>query len=239
MDTRFDLVMFDLDGTLVDTAPEIQDAINDLLDTRHMPLASLDQVRGWIGHGTRELLVQALARGGLGYADTVRASESFEPLARQFDMYYQGRVGSRSQLYAGAREVLTTLRARGTRLALVTNKEAKHVMRLLQAHQLAPLFDRVVCGDTLPTRKPDPAGIHSCLAAFGTAPARALFVGDSSIDVAAARNAGVAMWAVPHGYNMGQPIAAARPDRVIDSLSWLLADDAPASHPSTETLTSS
>ena len=72
--------------------------------------------------------------------------------------------------------------------------------------------------DTLPTKKPDPAGVQDCLRAFGVAAQRALFIGDSSIDVATARNAGVAVWALTHGYNMGEPIAAARPDRVLDGL---------------------
>jgi phosphoglycolate phosphatase len=79
-----------------------------------------------------------------------------------------------------------------------------------------------VSGDTLSTKKPDPAGIQSCLAQFGLLPDRALFVGDSSIDVATARNAGVAVWALPYGYNMGQPIEACAPDRVIADCSALL-----------------
>ncbi|MGH8857673.1 MAG: HAD-IA family hydrolase, partial [Polaromonas sp.] len=120
------------------------------------------------------------------------------------------------------REVLTALRERGVKLAVVTNKESRYTATVLHAHQLMPLFDWVVSGDTLPTKKPDPAGIHSCLAAFGVPRQRALFVGDSSIDVATARNAGVTVWTLPYGYNMGQPIEACAPDRVIVDCSALL-----------------
>jgi len=81
----------------------------------------------------------------------------------------------------------------------------------------------VVSGDTMPFKKPDPAGIASCLKAFGVGQERSLFVGDSSIDVATARNAGVAVWALPYGYNMGEPIEDCRPDRVIADCSALLA----------------
>jgi phosphoglycolate phosphatase-like HAD superfamily hydrolase len=156
MNPIFDLIMFDLDGTLIETAPEICDAVNDTL--RHFDLKAVtqQQVNDWIGHGTRELLIQALASSHNTDVASVPAS--------------------------------------------------------------------VVSGDTLATKKqePEPAGIQSCLTQFGVSRDRALFVGDSSIDVATARNAGVAVWALPHGYNMGQPIQACAPDRVIVDCSALL-----------------
>jgi phosphoglycolate phosphatase len=93
---------------------------------------------------------------------------------------------------------------------------------VLDAHQLAPLFDRVVSGDSLPTKKPDPAGIRYCLEQFQVPASRALFVGDSSIDVATARNAAVPVWALPYGYNMGRPIEDCKPDRVIQDFLTLL-----------------
>jgi phosphoglycolate phosphatase len=211
----FDLVMFDLDGTLIETAPEICDAVNDAL--QHFGLAQVqqDQVDRWIGHGTRELLVQALAQVRRLTVEEVRRCDDLPLIAAEFDRHYQRRCGTRSHLYPHVREVLQTLRAQGIYLAVVTNKEARYTRTVLAAHDLAPMFDRVVSGDTLPTKKPDPAGIQSCLAQFQVEATRALFVGDSSIDVASARNAGVPVWALPYGYNMGQPIAACGPDRVI------------------------
>ncbi len=222
MSPAFDLVMFDLDGTLVETAPEICDAVNDTLQHFDLPGVTQAQVASWIGHGTRELLIQALSYSGQGSVAQVRASDSLGRMTAEFDTHYQRRCGTSSQLYPQVRETLTALRARGVKLAVVTNKEGRFAASVLNAHQLLPLLDCVVSGDTLPTKKPNPAGIHQCMAEFGVPPTRALFVGDSSIDVATARNAGVAVWALPYGYNMGQPIAACAPDRVISDCSLLL-----------------
>lgn len=211
----YDLVLFDLDGTLVETAPEICDAVNDTLRQFGWAAVDEDQVARWIGHGTGELLVQAVARATGGTADEVRASTRRAAIGAVYDRCYAARCGSRSRLYPQVRETLAALRRQGVRLAVVTNKEARYTERLLQAHGMATAFERVICGDTLATRKPDPAGVLACLHDCGVAPARALFVGDSSIDAATARRAGIAAWLLPHGYNMGQPIDAAQADRVI------------------------
>jgi phosphoglycolate phosphatase len=219
---RFDLVLFDLDGTLIATAPEICNAVNDTLRSVGRAEVSLQQVGDWIGHGTRTLLIQALAFCDGVTVDAVRDSAGLPAIAAEFDRHYQNRCGTRSHLYPQVRETLTALRGRGVKLAVVTNKEGRYTQTVLDAHGLMPLLDAVVSGDTLPTKKPDPAGIHWCLDKFGVAPERALFVGDSSIDVASARNAGVAVWALPYGYNMGQPIEACQPDRVIADCSALL-----------------
>jgi phosphoglycolate phosphatase len=219
---NFDLIMFDLDGTLIETAPEICDAVNDTLRRFDLPDVSQQQVNDWIGHGTRELLIQALAFSSMTRVEVVRASETFPLIAAEFDIHYQARCGTRSHLYPQVRETLTALRAQGVKLAVVTNKEGRFTQTVLNVHTLSPLLDSVVSGDTLPTKKPDPAGIAHCLAQFGVPAHRALFVGDSSIDVATARNAGVAVWALPYGYNMGQPIESCAPDRVIADCSELL-----------------
>jgi phosphoglycolate phosphatase len=222
MGPQYDLVMFDLDGTLVETAPEICDAVNDTLRHFDLPQVTLRQVTDWIGHGTRELLIQALSFSGKRNATAVRASDSLGLITAEFDTHYQRRCGTRSHLYPQVRETLTALHERGVKLAVVTNKEGRFTDTVLKAHQLTPLLDAVVSGDTLATKKPNPAGIDHCLQRFGVQRSRALFVGDSSIDVAAARNAGVAVWALPYGYNMGQPIEACAPDRVIADCSVLL-----------------
>jgi phosphoglycolate phosphatase len=115
-------------------------------------------------------------------------------------------------------DTLARLRQRGAHLAVVTNKESAYTQTVLDAHGLTAYFDAIVCGDTLPTKKPAPDGVLSCLAQFAVASSDALFVGDSSIDVATARNAGVPVWVVPYGYNMGQQIAASAPDRIIATI---------------------
>jgi phosphoglycolate phosphatase len=223
----FDLVMFDLDGTLIETAPEICDAVNDTLKHFGLPEVTQDSVDRWIGHGTRELLIQALAHVRRVDVEAIRSSDTLPLISAEFDRHYQRRCGTRSHLYPHVRAVLQQLREKAVKLAVVTNKEARYTRTVLDAHQLAPLFDRVVSGDSLPTKKPDPAGIRSCLEQFQVSVERALFVGDSSIDVATARNAGVPVWALPYGYNMGQPIEACRPDRVIPDFSALALGPSP------------
>jgi phosphoglycolate phosphatase len=222
--TNFALVMFDLDGTLVATAGEIQDAVNDTLIRAGLPPVTQERVERWIGHGTRELLLQALAHATGLAVELVRGSELYWDALRSFDGDYELRCATRSWLYPHAREVLHSLGERGVKRAIVTNKEARFTRTLLHGHGLSGLVDHVVCGDTLPAKKPDPAGVLDCLQASGVARDRALFVGDSSIDVATARNASVPVWAVTHGYNMGEPIAASAPDRLLDSLQPLLSE---------------
>jgi phosphoglycolate phosphatase len=217
----FDLILFDLDGTLVETAPEILDAVNDSLRRFDLPQVTLQQVSDWIGHGTRELLVQALSLVTGSNLQTVRQSRLLAELVAVYDCFYQRRCGTRSQLYPQVRESLQRLREQAVRLAVVTNKEGRYTQVVLEVHQLNTMFDRVICGDTLATKKPDPSGVLQCLTQLGVAASRTLFVGDSSIDAATARNAGVAVWLLPYGYNMGQPIEACRPDRVIRDLSEL------------------
>lgn len=222
MQKPFDLVMFDLDGTLVETAPEISDAVNDTLVPMGVPAVTQQQVNDWIGHGTRNLLIQALAAGCGSNAASVVARADFAATEAEFGRHYQARCGTRSHLYPHVREVLVQLRAQGVHLAVVTNKEGRYTRTVLDVHRLTALFDAVISGDTLPTKKPDPAGVRHCLQRFATPATRALFVGDSSIDVATARNAGVPVWAVPYGYNMGQAIAASQPDRLIENFRALL-----------------
>lgn len=218
----FDAILFDLDGTLIGTAPEICDAVNDTLAHYEMDLVSQTLVNDWIGHGTHELLIQALSFVGKTSEDKIRQSPGLKPIAAEFDCNYQKRCGTRSHLYPHVREVLSTLRAQGVKLAVVTNKEGRYTQTILEVHKLADQFDAVISGDTLPVKKPNPAGIEHCLEQFKVAKERALFVGDSSIDVATARNAGIAVWALPYGYNMGQPIESCAPDRVITDFSMLL-----------------
>ena len=217
----YELVMFDLDGTLVETAPEIGDAANDTLRQLGLPLVTQAQVERWIGHGTRELLIQALAFATGTEVSKVRASDTLPAATAVFDRHYRDRCGTRSRPYPLVRESLAHLRARGVRLAIVTNKEGRYTDTVLGAHRLTESFDRVISGDTLLTKKPDPAGVQACLQEFKVAAQRALFVGDSSIDAATARNAGVAVWLLPHGYNMGEPVEQCRPDRVIADFATL------------------
>lgn len=216
------LVLFDLDGTLVETAPEIRDALNDTLHEAGLPPAPLAKVEAWIGHGTGLLLLRALSDATGLEPEVLRASSLWRAAEPLFALRYARRCGTGSRMYPGALELLRALAARGIRRALVTNKEQRFALPLLRQHDLQPLLDRVVCGDTVPRRKPDPAGVFDCLRWSGVAANEAVFVGDSAIDVETARNAGVRAWALAHGYNGGRPIAMARPDRVLQGLEDVL-----------------
>jgi len=214
-------IFFDLDGTLVETAPEIADAVNDTLRYFDWPAVSQTDVDRWIGHGTRELLIQALAQVSGQSQAQVRQGAILRDALPIFDRHYQQRCGTRSTLYPHVRDTLRTLRESGCRLAVVTNKEGRYTDTVLRAHQLSNAFDLVVSGDTFSSKKPDPVGVLHGLRLWNVDKAQALFVGDSSIDAATARQAGIAVWLLPYGYNMGEAVTACQPDRVIDDFSQL------------------
>lgn len=212
-------VLFDLDGTLVDTAPDIADAVNAALADHRLPGVAEGWVRRRIGNGTAPLMRDALPEG---------AATGLDQLLESFHRHYAARCGRRGRLYPEVAVTLTSLRNAGVKLALVTNKERRFAEFVLKVHGLDDDFDLVVCGDTLPAKKPDPMVVTHCLEILRLAPSRALLVGDSDIDVRTARNGGVAVWAVSYGYNRDVPIEQSQPDRVIASVSDLLQPMAPA-----------
>lgn len=219
----FEAYFFDLDGTLVETAPEIADAVNDTLRYFDWPVVTQQQVNDWIGHGTKELLIMALASVTKSSVEAVRVSDDLKQALPIFDRYYQERCGTRSHLYPHVKEVLTRLRQQGSKLAVVTNKEGRYTDIVLRVHGLTDLFDIVISGDSFPVKKPNPTSVQNCLARWNVLPQQALFVGDSSIDAQTARNANVPVWLLPYGYNMGQTVQSCQPDRVIANFSELLS----------------
>lgn len=219
----FEAYFFDLDGTLVETAPEIADAVNDTLRYFDWPIVTQQQVNDWIGHGTKELLIMALASVTKSSVEAVRVSDDLKQALPIFDRYYQERCGTRSHLYPHVKEVLTRLRQQGSKLAVVTNKEGRYTDIVLRVHGLTDLFDIVISGDSFPVKKPNPTSVQNCLARWNVLPQQALFVGDSSIDAQTARNANVPVWLLPYGYNMGQTVQSCQPDRVIANFSELLS----------------
>lgn len=214
----FDLVLFDLDGTLIDTAPEIADAVNALLVEQRLPCVDDKLARDWIGHGTRELLRAALAASLRTASIAPERAPALDALMPSFGRHYLAHCGRRSRVFADVEQTLDALRHAGVRTAVVTNKEERYAYAVLDAHRLRDYLDLVICGDTLAAKKPDPLPVTHCMQRFHVAPERTLLVGDSEIDVATARAAGIRVWAVPYGYNRGRPIAAAGADRIIDSI---------------------
>ena len=209
----YQLVLFDLDGTVLDTAPDIADAINDWLAAKKLPAPPLDAVKGRIGRGTLEMLVQSYAEASGTPPEELRHDGVAQRMLEEYLPHFMRHCGQRSRPYPGARECLARTRAAGIHTVLVTNKERRATQPLLEAHDLERLFDLILCGDTLTARKPHPLPVLHSLQVFNVPPSRALLIGDSDIDVQTARNAGIAVWAVPHGYNGGRPISNA--DRVM------------------------
>ncbi len=214
----FELVLFDLDGTLIDTAPEIADAVNALLAGERLPCVDERLVRDWIGHGTRELLRAALTESMRRAGVAPARAPSLPALLPAFDHHYLVHCGRRSRVFDDVEPTLDALRRAGVRTAVVTNKEERFAFAVLDAHRLRDYLDLVICGDTLAARKPNPLPAVHCMQRFGVPPERTLLVGDSAIDVATARAAGIRAWVVPYGYNRGSAIAEAGADRVIESL---------------------
>jgi phosphoglycolate phosphatase len=218
----FDLVIFDLDGTLVDTAPELSDAVNDTLETLGYAQVSEALVRGWIGRGVRELMLKAFSHSADWSEEALCRSGAIDHAMLVFAGNYAARCGTRAEPYPGVEATLQALCESSVRTALVTNKERRYASSLLTSLGLLRYFDPLVAGDSMHEKKPHPRPLQVCLRAHAIPPERALFVGDSSIDIAAARNAGVAVWVVPYGYNQGRPIAASQPDRVIATVAEVL-----------------
>ena len=215
---QYSVITFDLDGTLVDTASEIAEAANRTLVECGLPRQSVEAVSQFIGAGTRQMMQGLLAhvlRDYPGHQLKLDERQMFNRL----DYHYSCTAGMDPRPYPGCAESLQRLRAAGVRVACLTNKEHRFAVKVLQAAGLSPLLELVIGGDSLPQRKPDPQPVFHILKVLGGEAHRAAHVGDSRTDVQTAKAAGVAAWAVPWGYNAGEPIEASQPDRLFFSLS--------------------
>jgi phosphoglycolate phosphatase len=217
MQHPYTLIALDLDGTLVDSAPDVAFAVDSMLvDLGREPLG-VERVRGYIGNGVEVLAKRALT--GQMWA------EPPEPLYAQamerLLLHYAANNGKRSTIYPGVTDTLQGLKAAGLKVCCVTNKKRQFTDPLLDDLGLSPFFDRVVCGDDLPHRKPHPLPLWHAMQASGASSAETIMVGDSVTDVKTARAAGVKVAAVSYGYNHGQDIRAAEPDWVIDSFTGI------------------
>ncbi|MGY4826371.1 phosphoglycolate phosphatase [Stutzerimonas chloritidismutans] len=213
------LVMFDLDGTLMDSVPDLAAAVDKMLMLLGREPAGIERVRDWVGNGSRVLVRRALA-GQLDH-DGVADELAGEALALFMQAYSGGH--ELTAVYPGVRECLDWLREREVKLAIITNKPAQFIEPLLEEKGLAGYFDWLVGGDTLPQQKPDPAALFWVMDKAGVAPGESLFVGDSRNDVRAAKAAAVPCVALTYGYNHGEPIADEQPALVLDDLRELVA----------------
>lgn len=212
------LVMFDLDGTLVDSVPDLATAVDRMLVELGREPAGVERVRQWVGNGARVLVRRALA-GGLDHS-AVGEAETEQALARFLELYAD--CHELITLYPGVHELLEALSTAAVELAVVTNKPERFVAPLLEQVGLGGYFRWIIGGDTLPQQKPDPAALLQVMRLAGVSQEQSLFVGDSRSDVLAARAAGVPCVAVSYGYNHGRPVAEEQPQLVVDSLAELL-----------------
>jgi phosphoglycolate phosphatase len=210
------VVMIDLDGTLIHSAPEIASAINRMLADLGLSALHLELVESYIGNGAQVLIKRCLTTT-LGSEPDVELFEQAEAL---FFEHYANNV-IKSKPYNGVETGLKALQDAGFKLACVTNKPEMFTLPLLQESGLKPYFERVVSGDTLAKKKPDPIQLQHICAEFDVPITEAILVGDSATDVEAARAAGCYVVTVPYGYNQGKPLDVSKVDATIDDLTEL------------------
>jgi len=207
-------VILDLDGTLLDTAADLAAAVNAMLvDAGRAPLP-LERVAAYVGKGAAVLVHRALTDDPEGRA----AEAEFEPAYRAFLEHYRVENGRSAVLYPGVLAGLEAMRAKGLRLAVVTNKPSAFISPLLEQCGIAHFFELVVGGDSLARRKPDPLPMLHVCESFGLEPAQVVAIGDSLNDALAARAAGMPVLAVPYGYNEGRDVRSLDVDAIVSSL---------------------
>lgn len=211
---RVRAVLIDLDGTLLDTIPDLAVAANLMLAELGRPPLEETLIRTFVGKGIPNLVERVLAGavdGGAGPELRARALPVYERC-------YERVNGAHTAVYPGVIEGLEQLRSQGFPLACVTNKSGRFTLPLLERMALLPYFAAVVAGDALPRKKPDPDQLLHACAKLGVAPREMLMIGDSVNDARAARAAGCPVFCVTYGYNEGADVRELDVDAIVDSL---------------------
>ena len=211
------LIMIDVDGTLVDSVPDLAYCIDEMMQKLGLQKWGEAKVRHWVGNGVPKLVERALT----GELEGQPIQEVFDEAYPIFLDLYEDNNSQRSYLYDGVREGLDYLISQGYQLGCVTNKSEQFTHPLLKALGIFNDFKIIISGDTLAKRKPDPMPLLYCAEYFNLKPKECLMLGDSVSDVKAARAAGFDIICMSYGYNHGNDIADENPDLVIDSMSQL------------------
>lgn len=207
-------VVIDLDGTLLDTAPDLAHAAELMMAELNMPSVPLATIKTYIGNGVSRLVKRVLT----GSMDAEPDAALFDRAYPLYQKHYGAHVSLHSRPFPGVVEGLQALRAMGVHVACITNKAEVFTIPLLRDTGLLDYFELVLSGDTLPKRKPDPMPLLHACKHFGIEPGELLLIGDSLNDTQAARAAGSPVFCVPYGYNRGRPVAELDQDAVVPSL---------------------
>lgn len=212
------LIIFDLDGTLINSVPDLSVATNQMLAALGANAADTEQVRTWVGNGSLKLTERALAWAGLP-TDTHALKQAHQ----LFLNAYQAHIKAHKTCeYQGVSMGLDRLRQAGLILAIATNKPIAFVPEILTNMGWTDKFACVLGGDSLPAKKPDPAPLLHICNSLGIGTAQAVMVGDSVNDIQAGKSAGMTTLALSYGYNYGKPIANSNPDAVFDEFGALV-----------------
>ena len=213
-----ELIMYDLDGTLVHSVPDLAIAADNTRQDMGMTPIGVERINLFIGNGVPKMIQRTLTDSMDGVVDAA----TFVKAQDIFHHHYHSVLGKYSSIYDGVVPFLKEMKARGMVQVVVTNKSEEFTQRLLELMGIAEYFDLVIGGDTLPECKPHPLQLQHALKHFNMPKARALMIGDSVNDVLAAQAASVPVVGLTYGYNHGVPIAESNPDKVVDSLLELL-----------------
>jgi phosphoglycolate phosphatase len=231
-----DGVLFDLDGTLLDTIEDLAEGANRMLAEIGRPLRSQSEIHGFVGKGIADLVRRCLTEGEGSRATLAE----IDAAVAVFRRHYAEVNGRSTRIYPGVEESLAALAGQGMRLACVTNKAAAFTEPLLERMNLARWFDAVVSGDTLAVKKPDPAMIHHACALLGIPAGAALMIGDSENDALAARQAGSPVLLLTYGYSEGRPVDTIECDGLLsdirEALPLIARRSGPAPVPSSATV---
>lgn len=219
MTQQFKLIGFDLDGTLVNSLPDLALSLNSAFAEVGLPQAPEELVLTWIGNGADVLFAKGME--WTGKAGNFSQDELAQ-IKRRFGYFYGENVCNISKLYPNVRDTLEALKAQGYILAVVTNKPTKHVLPVLQAFKIDHLFSEALGGQSLPEIKPHPAPLYYLCGKFGLYPHEMLFVGDSKNDILAAKAAGCKSVGLTYGYNYNIPISESEPDYVCGDFAEIL-----------------
>lgn len=211
---RPEMVLIDVDGTLVDSVPDLAFCVDEMLKQLDLPVRGEASVRHWVGNGVERLVKRGLINELNGEPDEALYNKAL-PIFRAL---YARNTSVRSCLYEGVPEALEFLQASGVKIGCVTNKASEFTLPILKDLGISHYFETILCGDQVERKKPDPQPLLMSAEKLGVSPAASMMLGDSMSDVKAARAAGFAIVCMSYGYNHGEDIRDYKPDAVVDSM---------------------